>query len=167
MHAVAIQPLDRWNRTLLAGVFDAYLAGRRDDAVQTAAAIDDVAPFRLRVVQDVPSWINDDTARLQDRGRLNFLRGAGRCGPHPVRAPLGSSPAVWRIGRLGRRHMTWLGPRIERDRGGEHDDHCRGEPPGAEKLQFSRGRCGTRSASRVAIGKGCEQTLFHRDIALP
>lgn len=74
MHAVAIQPLDRWNRTLLAGVFDAYLAGRRDDAVQTAAAIDDVAPFRLRVVQDVPSWINDDTARLQDRGRLNFLR---------------------------------------------------------------------------------------------
>src|SRR5687767_3334939 len=46
---------------------DAYFQGRYDEAVKRAAALEDLGPLRLRVVQDVPAWIRADPALVEQR----------------------------------------------------------------------------------------------------
>ena len=46
---------------------DAYFQGRYDEAVKRAAAVEDLGPLRLRVVQDVPVWIRADPALTEQR----------------------------------------------------------------------------------------------------
>lgn len=52
----------------VAALLDAYAAGRHDEAVNKAAALPDLGPFRLRYVQDSPLWVNRDPARIEARG---------------------------------------------------------------------------------------------------
>lgn len=49
------------------GMIDMYYRGRHDEAVAKVAAVANLAPFRLRYVQDVPLWISQDPARVEER----------------------------------------------------------------------------------------------------
>ena len=51
----------------LIGILQSYADGRHREAVATVAADDDLGPFRLRFVQDVPLWVAADPAQTERR----------------------------------------------------------------------------------------------------
>jgi len=51
----------------LPSLITSYSEGHYDEAVRQIAALDDLGPFRLRYVQDVPAWILSDPAKAAVR----------------------------------------------------------------------------------------------------
>src|SRR5215207_3850890 len=52
------------------GMLGTYADGRYDEAVASAATLQDLSPFRLRFVQDTPRWVNADPARIEARSAV-------------------------------------------------------------------------------------------------
>src|SRR5262245_46158565 len=52
----------------LTDLLDTYSQGRYDEALAQSAAITDLGRFRLRYIQDVPVWIQSDSANAGKRG---------------------------------------------------------------------------------------------------
>src|SRR5262245_23186073 len=48
-------------------LLDDYAAGRHDNAIRRAAAVQDLVAFRIRFLQDTPGWIAADPAQAERR----------------------------------------------------------------------------------------------------
>jgi hypothetical protein len=65
--AVLLIRLEAQPSSSLPTLITSYSDGHYDEAVRQVAAIEDLGPFRLRYVQDVPNWVRSDPSKTTAR----------------------------------------------------------------------------------------------------